>query len=746
MQYVKNFYHFFPIQLLMMHVRKNQFFLLLWLILFLVAFNLFGREYGFTYLLIDPEYLGKVDFFSFMILGAAFAAFVVSWNISTYTLSTHHFQFLAAFHRPFAVFSLNNAIIPSAFLITYFTITYRYQIKDDDNDAQDILLYFAGFLSGFFLTLTLAAAYFQATNRNIYHVLQSIGRLKKIGKRITIKQNRLFDEQKYRSIDFPVDYILTMRFHLRPTRSVEHYEDEMIRSVFRQNHYNAFIIQSVFFAIIISLGFLIENPYFRIPAGASALLLFSILTAIWGFLNFWLGEWKMPALIGIIIIINILVQQQIITYDNKAYGLKYRGPLAEYNYDTFNSICTNKTVQKDSLHIISILKAWKKNTGQQKPKIVFLNFSGGGMSAAMFATLVLQKADSILDGKLLQHTFLMTGASGGMLGAAYFREIYLRKKMQVLPSCYDPLFADNISKDILNPVAFTILANDLFMPFRTFQLHGETYVKDRGYIFEKQFNENTDYFLDKTIDDYRQYEEVAIIPLMIVVPTIINDQRKLYISPQPVSFLMKPINPQFKRDYIDIDGVDFMAMFRQQGASQLKLTTALRMNGTYPYILPYVAMPSQPEIKVMDAGFRDNYGLETTAKFIYQFRDWINQNTSGVIVVQVRTYKKDKEIEKYTRETIIDRLLKPITNIYSNFLTTQEYNQNYLMSYASEWVNNRLEFITFEYIPDKKEEEASLSLHLTKKEKQDIRKTINKFHFQLALTHLKHALITQKSK
>jgi hypothetical protein len=740
MQFLKYIYYFFPVQLLVMHIKKNQFFLALWLLLFLTACNVFGRAYGIPYLLLDPEYLGKVDFFSFSILGAAFAGFMVTWNISTYTLNTHHFQFLAAFKRPFAVYSLNNAVIPIAFLITYFSITYHFQIKDDENKSKDVLLYFAGFLSGFFIVLTVAAAYFQATNRNIFNVLQALGNLKKIGKRITIKQNRLFDEQKYRSAEFPVEHFFTARLNIRLARSVEHYDDEMIRSVFRQNHYNAFVIQLMFFFIIIGLGFLIENEYFRLPSGASTLLLFSLLTSFWGFINFWLGEWKVPVLIVIVILVNVLVQQQIITYDNKAYGLTYKGEKAEYSYETLNDISSPYNVEHDKLNVISILNAWKKNTGEEKPKIVLLNFSGGGMSAAMFSTLILQKADSILNGKLLQNTFLMTGASGGMLGAAYFREIYLRRKMHQTFSYYHPRYADNIAKDLLNPIAFTILANDLFMPFRKFKLNGETYIKDRGYIFEKQFNENTEYLLDKTIDDYRQYEEVAVIPMMVLVPTIINDQRKLYIASQPVSFLMKPLNNNFKRDYNDVDGVDFAAMFKEQGAKNLKFTSALRMNGSYPYILPYVAMPSQPEIKVMDAGFRDNFGLETTVKFIHTFKDWIKDNTGGVVVVQVRSYKKEREIEKYSRETVIDRMVKPITNIYSNFLTTQEYHQNYLLSYANEWMGGKLEFVNFEYIPEKKEEEASLSLHLTQKEKQDIRKTIDKIHTQLSINRLKKAL------
>ncbi len=738
MQLLKALYYFFPVQLIILHLKRNQFFLLLWVILFATVFEAFGKEYGVPYLLLDPEYLGKVDFFSFAIVGACFGGFVITWNISTYMLNTHYFQFLAACSRPFAVYVINNSIIPVSFIITYFILAYQFQIKNDNIGTKEVLKDIAGFLTGFILVSSFAAGYFQATNRNIFNVLKlNVGN---IGKRVTNKQNKLLKEYKYKNPEFPVDYLLSQQFTLRHIRSVEHYDDSMIQSVFKQNHYNAFIIQMVFVFIIVALGFAIDNYKFRIPSGASLLLLFATFISFSGFLNFWLGGWKAPALIAAILIINILVQQQILTHNNKAYGVKYSEGNADYSYESLSAICNDSTVQKDKLNTISILNAWKRQTGEKKPKMVFLNFTGGGMSAAMFSTLVLQKIDSITDGKLMKNAFLMTGASGGMFGAAYYREIYLRKKMQQIGNSYSPMYNKNVAKDLLNPIAFTILVNDLGLPFRKFTLNNEIYTKDRGYIFERVFNENTEFFLDKSIKEYKQLEEVAVIPMMIFVPTIINDQRKLYISPQPVSYLMKPLNTKFSKDSSVVDGVDFGALFQKQDAGNLKVTSAIRMNATYPYILPYVSLPSEPEIKVMDAGFRDNYGIETTVKFIHIFKDWIKENTSGVVVVQVRSNKRQRDIEKYERETFISRMLKPVTNIYANFLVRQEYDQNYLLSYADEWMDGKLSFINFEYVAEKKEEEASLSLHLTDKEKQDIRKTIERKHTQTSILQLVEAL------
>src|SRR5690606_23247311 len=95
-----------------------------------------------------------------------------------------------------------------------------------------------------------------------------------------------------------------------------------------------------------------------------------------------------------------------------------------------------------------------------------------------------------------------------------------------------------ISRDLLNPISFTIVTNDLFLPWATFEEGGHQYKKDRGYIFEKALNENTNWLLNKTIGDYAQPEREALIPMVFITPSIVNDGRRLVISPQPVTYMM----------------------------------------------------------------------------------------------------------------------------------------------------------------------------------------------------------------
>ena len=63
--------------------------------------------------------------------------------------------------------------------------------------------------------------------------------------------------------------------------------------------------------------------------------------------------------------------------------------------------------------------------------MVIMNVSGGGLRSATFTMNVLQKTDSLCGGNLMKKTVLITGASGGMLAAAYYRELYNKKLKDV---------------------------------------------------------------------------------------------------------------------------------------------------------------------------------------------------------------------------------------------------------------------------------------------------------------------------
>lgn len=738
MKVFKNIWYSFQVQLLLMHLKKHQLLLLMWILLGVIVTRNFGNSYGIPYLFLDPEYLGKVDYLSFALVGAAFGGFLMTWNITTYILESARFPFLATFERPFAVYSLNNSLIPLAFFGIYFVSAVQFQNSSEFAESKNILLDMAGFTGGMVIIIFIASVYFQTTNKNIFNLFNvKLKELKQIRKKVVMREDKRWEEVQNANREFRVDYYMTMTLGVRPVRSVLHYDPAMLRDVFRQNHTNAFIIEAATLLTVIGLGFLIDYEIFRLPAAVSIILFLAIITSLAGVIDFWFKTWKSVMVIGTIVLVNmVIVKFDLLTYNSKAYGLNYQVPPAAYNYATLDSFASQRNIKRDKLNTIAILDAWKARTGQRKPKLIIQNFSGGGLSSATFATTVMQTADSATEGKLMKHTVLMTGASGGMIGAAYFRDLYLRQQQNEIDNMYDKAYAMAISQDLLNSTLFTFVSNDLFYPFQTFTENGQQYKKDRGYMFEKQLNENVDNYLNRTVGFYEQFEKAGIIPMLLFSPTIINDQRRMFICAQPMSYLTRPTGKNVRPQRTDVDGIDYMTFFKDQQPENLRLSSAIRMNCTYPYILPYVTLPTEPITKVMDAGFRDNYGLGTAARFIFTFKDWILDNTSGVIIVQSRQYTKEREIEGYENETLLNSILSPVSSIYANLSAVQDYEQGYQINAVNEALNGKLEIVTFEYNPEKKEEEASLSFHLTTKERKDIINTVYRPYVQESMEKL----------
>ncbi len=74
---------------------------------------------------------------------------------------------------------------------------------------------------------------------------------------------------------------------------------------------------------------------------------------------------------------------------------------------------------------------------------------------------VLQRLDSLSGGDLMDKTFLITGASGGMLGASYYRELTIQQNHGINPN--DRKYVEDISQDLLNSIFTSFVARILHL-------------------------------------------------------------------------------------------------------------------------------------------------------------------------------------------------------------------------------------------------------------------------------------------
>lgn len=719
--------YFFPVQLVLVQVKKNPVLIIFWLLLTgFVTGNVAGK-YGLSLLFVDPEYLGKVGFVSFFIIGFACGGFIMAYNIACYIHNAYRFPFLATVNRPFVKFCMNNIIIPGLFCIIYVWNIIVF-LRNEPISAAQMFIDLGGFVLGNLIFISIALFYFFRAGKGLTQLftVRDSAKSQKIKRMIMFRDPKL-KQLNWKTIqvgkearDWHVETYFISYFRIRRARPFGHYDKELLNHVFKQNHGRAVLFEIVVIITLLLFGLLRDNTAAMIPAGASVLLLFTLYLMFTGILNTWFRGWSTLMTVLLLLVFNWVVQFDIIGNETRAYGLDYNRPPVEYSLYTLQTLARDQNqITADSLNTISMLNHWyAKNSSAQdpKPKLTIISCSGGGLRASLWTYYTMQYLDSVSGNRLMDQTVLICGSSGGMLGAAYYRELYLRDKQNESIYRYSRESVNAISSDLLNPVAFSVAVNDWFLPLRSFRYNEESYSMNRAYAFEQALLRNTGNVLEKPISEYREPEMKAEIPMMILAPTIVNDGRKMLVCASGVSYLTSGRDENSGNFNYTTDAVEFSRLFAGRHPEQLRFTSALRMSATFPYITPLTELPTVPAIEVFDAGMRDNIGTDNVLRFLHKFSDWLSTHTSGVVIVQTRDKRKVREPEANAGNTIINSLTRPLQSFYGNIFGVQDYNHDRELLTAASWLDVPIDVLDFE-LKNEEPDVISLSWHLTEREK-----------------------------
>jgi len=741
--WIRGFFNSLPIQLLFLHFRRYQVLLVFWFVLFTTIDGAFMKNYGADSLFLAPEYLGNVTVFSFAFVGIAVGMFIMSWHVTTFILFSRHFKFLAATTKPFLRYCINNSVIPLIFLIFYFFRAWYFDHYKELIPTTDIIFSCGGFICGLFFVLAISFIYFFSADRTILRkMLPIINNPKDYITHLQSPGHKIRDENLLQ-----VEWYLETPFRVKKTRNVSHYTQQFIDTLFKRHHFAAVIAVFIAFLFLMIIGFFLENKFFQIPAAASITIFFAILIGVSGAFTYFLQSWSVPYLIALILILNLFYKIEWIDPRNKAYGLNYsnKDERPIYSRDNIIELCSQKNIDSDRQNMIRILENWKQKQNEEKPLLVLITTSGGGNRSAAFTMNALQKIDSVTHGELMKKTFLITGASGGMLSATFFRELYLQKQKESSINLRDHKYVDQISGDLLNPMFSSFVARDLIAPAQKFKVGAYPYVKDRGYAFEKKLGDNTEGCLDKHLKDYKLDEYNANIPLLFFNSVVSRDGRKMIISTQPIRFMMQGRQDTTHFPEMDPDAIDFASFFAKQDPYNLRILTALRMNATFPIVLPNVWLPSQPVIDVMDAGLRDNYGQETALRFLENFDDWIKENTRGVLMIQLRDREAGGWENPYYSDNMSDHITKPFFLLQHNWYKMMEYFQNDMLSYYTKNLPYNFYKVSLQYVADNEESKARLNFHLTQSEKTNIAFALNSEYNKKSLLQVQQYFIQKDS-
>jgi hypothetical protein len=280
--------------------------------------------------------------------------------------------------------------------------------------------------------------------------------------------------------------------------------------------------------------------------------------------------------------------------------------------------------------------------GKKRP-LVIVCVSGGGIRAAVWAAAVMHRLEAIPD--FPYHVRIISGASGGMVGMSYYTATLQDPAKHLQTGRYhdvdtsDDNVAETLAKDSLSRTTKQMIYRDV--PALILPLPSPT---NRGETLERQWQENWGKHGSTTFGDLRPGEEAGWRPSLIFSPMLVEDGRRLLISNLNLGYMTANYGHRLNNPdgpFLSQSGYEFSRLFPAAMAT-FPLRTAARLNASFPYVTPAPELPTLPRRRVADAGYYDNYGVSVAGTWLTEYLSstkkcqWLHDNVSGVIVVQIR--------------------------------------------------------------------------------------------------------------
>ena len=166
--------------------------------------------------------------------------------------------------------------------------------------------------------------------------------------------------------------------------------------------------------------------------------------------------------------------------------------------------------------------------------------------------------------------------------------------------------------------------------------------ESRGRALESAWVRHTDGLLGRTFRELRPGEAEGWLPSLVYTPMLVEDGRRLLVSNLDLHVPEASCGggerwPRQKLTRLSLSGVQLFQLFpRKQRAFQV--AAAARMSASFPYMSPASALPTPPRVRVVDAGYYDNYGVDLAVQWLHAHRQWVRECTSGVVLIQIRDH------------------------------------------------------------------------------------------------------------
>jgi hypothetical protein len=406
------------------------------------------------------------------------------------------------------------------------------------------------------------------------------------------------------------------------------------------------------------------------PAGLTACVLLASLVAVYGWLTFFGRGAALTAVFLVVLWYGIAgnysgTRHRLEELDDLGYYARTNSTRRDdaaaathrpslYHYDELR-----RPAQAFGLNDRDVLDKWRKQvetgraqrrTGAGRPPLIIVTTSGGASVSAIFTLTALTELERRMPG-VTRQVRVISGASGGMLGAAYFRSQlpdFWRLQTDADRDDRIRVLQERLAGDFLSPLVQQWAFKDLPLG-----LSFSAPAANRARSLEQSWHDHLKGALRLTFADMRDQERDGGCPSIIFSPVMVEDGRQLLISTLELDGLVQPDEPLVRVEppllgprAVPLGGdgelgqlraVEFFKLFPDAG--RLRLATAVRLNATFPFLTPAAVLPTAPPRRVVDAGYYDNFGINVAVAWAYRNRAWLRENTSEVIILQLRPYQ-----------------------------------------------------------------------------------------------------------
>jgi hypothetical protein len=407
------------------------------------------------------------------------------------------------------------------------------------------------------------------------------------------------------------------------------------------------------------------------PAVGISFLLALVLGAH-GFLQFWLDS---SGLAWIALLVGLAVGGR------RIHKLRIRDLRAEYRHP----IHYPPREAKEPLPRPPL--AWDHacaRSGDGRRPLIVVCASGGGLRAATWTAGVLGRLDERPGFR--PATRLVTGASGGMVGAAaWAASTRLPDKTEWAKLC-----GSVGALDALTAVARTLVFEDIpraFLPGASDWNRGEALAQ----AFEAQLRAALGADASAPFSALLPAEERLELPSLVFSPMLVEDGRRLLLGNLDLAPVTDNSVLWLSSEKTHTEPVVGLASRTAYHASRLfpdrwakiRLSTAARLSAAFPYVSPAAVLPTKARRRAVDAGYFDNYGLELACAWLRRLVEdhvaWMKANVSEVLVLQIRDNVSNLSVNPETDDrtrahptTALKRGLEGITSPPEGLLAARE--------------------------------------------------------------------------